>query len=155
MLTRRRTSGGGVHASQIEIAGDGLQHVVEIVGNARRQLAHRFHLLRLLQLALFGGQSLQIGQAPVALGHDAGELTQDIDVAGVKGIGFGAVHCQRARHKGHVDDGLNACLQQSWTVTTEPHLLRCGAVTGLPGAQSLSHRFRQLTISDFVADTVA
>ena len=62
---------------QLQVAADDLQHIVEIVGHAAGELADGFHLLRLLQGRLAGGQlflaAAQRGEGLVALAaRDAG-----------------------------------------------------------------------------------
>ena len=55
----------GALARQHHVAGDAGQDVVEVVRDAAGQLADRFHLLRLAQLALELG-ALDLGLAPRA-----------------------------------------------------------------------------------------
>ena len=43
---------GGFAGEQLQVAGDHLQQVVEVVGDAAGQLAHRLHLLGLAQRLL-------------------------------------------------------------------------------------------------------
>ncbi len=63
--------GGDAGAQQFQRAHDAGEHIVEVVGDAAGQLAHRFHLLRLEQ-GLAGLFQRQLGIAP--LGDVAGDL---------------------------------------------------------------------------------
>ena len=79
MRAARLVADAAKQLDQLQIAADDLQHVVEIVGDAAGQLADRFHLLRLVQGRLAGGQFLlaaaQRDEGGVALlARDAGAV---------------------------------------------------------------------------------
>ena len=67
---KKRIVASQIHLSQGSIAGDAGQQVVEVVGDAARQAAHRFHLLGLDELGFELGFFFL---GPLAVGYVAGD----------------------------------------------------------------------------------
>ena len=78
-----RMAGAEVHRRQFEVAADRRQQVVEVVGDAAGQRAHRLHLLRLPELGLEPLAGL-FGPAPL------GDVDGGADVAGEGAAGVDA-----------------------------------------------------------------
>ena len=60
---------------QVQIAGDDLQQIVEVMRDAAGELAQRLHLLRLAQRGFGFGQGLGVGAVP---GHVAGDAIDEV-----------------------------------------------------------------------------